>query len=259
MATWDDTFNASPAGSATPGEGDDRIRETRLEIDYRIDQEHNFHDTASTGQCYHKEGSAMAYYTADASPPTLRPDGVTALGADDTARLRISSDTGILQYWNGSAWADATVQDLVDLAVYTWHKVTDPGTGWFASKTSGWQANSFAGGLTVDFSSTVTEGTKAIKVVAVLTTVSTGGVDSTTAYWRKYGDTNIADNPYTTQEFSHILVATQNEKRGENDWVGVRQAVQAIVYLDDDYKAQFAIGENTYGALYISYPMAELR
>jgi hypothetical protein len=122
MASWNDTFNNSPSGAADPGEGDDRIRETRLEIDLRATQEHDWHDTASTGTAIHKAGSARIYYQAAA--PTLRPDGVTVLGASDTGRLWIDSDDENLHYWDGTQWldVDVSVADTADIGTAT---VTD--------------------------------------------------------------------------------------------------------------------------------------
>jgi hypothetical protein len=113
MATWNDAFNQQPAGSDDPAEGDDRIRELKVEIDGRLNQEHVFHDTTTTSQSVHRAGSARVYYQA--AEPTLRPDGVTALGASDSGRLWVDSDDVTLKkIYNGTAWValDLSVDDI---------------------------------------------------------------------------------------------------------------------------------------------------
>jgi len=91
MATWNTaTFEATPAAANSPSLFPTEMHNTRTEIRSRADQEHNFNSTPSEGNCYHKEGSAVAYYVAAA--PTLRPDGVTALGTADTGRIFVDSD-----------------------------------------------------------------------------------------------------------------------------------------------------------------------
>jgi len=118
-----------------------------------------------------------------------------------------------------------------------WHKIADPATGWLASKTTDWTADSFGGGLTVDFSAVVPVGTKAVRVVVYNTSAATGQV-----YTRKSGDTNISNTPEASSEFSHMAFGP---------YAGTR--VQVVVWLSSDYKAQFAV-TNISMDLYIAYP-----
>jgi hypothetical protein len=62
MATWNDAFNNAPADGDSPSQGDDKIRETRVEIWYRGRKEHGW-GGSSTADGWHKEGSGRAYYT----------------------------------------------------------------------------------------------------------------------------------------------------------------------------------------------------
>jgi hypothetical protein len=108
--TWDASFDANPADSQARALGATRIRETRLGVHERLVLDHYWAGTAHDGR--HKAGSAMAYYQA--SVPTVHPDGVTAL-ADDAyskGRLFIDSDTDILYYWRGAAFAHVVVAQL---------------------------------------------------------------------------------------------------------------------------------------------------
>lgn len=115
MAVWNDAFNLTPAGSDDPGEGDDRIREVKAEVDGRVNQEHVFHDTATTGASVHRAGSARMYYQA--AEPTLRPDGITALGASDTGRLWMDSDDDTIKgVWTGAAFVEPSI-NLTDAAI----------------------------------------------------------------------------------------------------------------------------------------------
>jgi hypothetical protein len=119
----------------------------------------------------------------------------------------------------------------------TWHPVLNPGTGWFASKTSGWTADSFSDGLSVDFSSVVPAGTKAVRVYAFLS--GTGGG----LYYRKNGDTNISNTPIASGENSHGLF-----------WLPANCGSLVAVWLSTSYVAQFAIYDVNID-LYISYPV----
>jgi len=101
--TWNTAFEAYPASSSSPGNGDDALRETRSETRQRMDQEHVWLDTASAGATIHREGSARSYYQPTA--PTLRPDGLTALDTNDDGRIWVDSDTNLMYVWTGAAWS----------------------------------------------------------------------------------------------------------------------------------------------------------
>lgn len=104
--TWNTAFEGTPAGSAAPAEGDDRIRELKSATRERIEKEHVM-DTGSglySEDGWHREGSAIAYY--ESSAPTNRPDGATALDTDDAGRLWVDSDDRSSWYWDGTAWEE---------------------------------------------------------------------------------------------------------------------------------------------------------
>lgn len=122
----------------------------------------------------------------------------------------------------------------------TWHKVADPSTGYFASKTAGWTADSFSGGLEVDFSAVVPAGTKAVRVTVVCNHLTALG----SVFYRKSGDTNISNTPLASEENSHRLLTSES-----NGW----SSAQAVIWLSSDYKAQFAVVHVDYD-LWIAYP-----
>ena len=131
--------------------------------------------------------------------------------------------------------------ELLEL-VYTWHKITDPGTGWLALKTSGWTADSFSGGLEVNFSGESWWNSRVKAVRVVVKPDAAAGV----AYWRPSGDTNVANTPNASSEYAFRLSEiggsdTDDEKPCE-------------IWLSADGKAQFAV-TNTGMDLYIAYPI----
>jgi len=115
MATYDGNFVISPADGDNPGQGDDKIRELKAEIEKRMRNEHSTYVNAAFGTTgtqpkdwLHRAGSARAYYLSNA--PTLRPDGVTSLGTNDKGRLWVSNGVGhAVKVWTGAAWSAATM------------------------------------------------------------------------------------------------------------------------------------------------------
>jgi hypothetical protein len=92
--TWDSSYEASPAGSDDPREGDNKIRELKTSISERAKREHYWtpgSDNSKHGM--HLTGSAVAFF--DATAPTTNPAGDT-LGADDAGRLWFDSDANML-------------------------------------------------------------------------------------------------------------------------------------------------------------------
>jgi hypothetical protein len=91
-----------PTDSEFFKDGAKEIRDLRTGVGIRSDKEHVALAGSSAGG-EHKEGSAKAYY--EATGPTNRPDGSTALTAADAGRLWVDSDDQLLYHYNGSAWA----------------------------------------------------------------------------------------------------------------------------------------------------------
>jgi len=118
-----------------------------------------------------------------------------------------------------------------------WFAIEDPPTGFIASKTSGWVADQFTpDGLTIDFSSVVPTGTRAVRVYLELAAAAS------VVWYRKYNDANISNTPWASSETSHRLV------------MGLSGAAsQVVLWLDIDCKTQLAV-YSTDQDLYISYP-----
>jgi hypothetical protein len=117
----------SPADSEpSHPDGAKEIRDLRKGIAIRMNKEHTTLATASAGGD-HKAGSARAYLAANlAAVPTTKPDGATALDANDTGRLMIRTDTGKIKYWNGTEWVTVTPTiALADLPAFTSSKAAN--------------------------------------------------------------------------------------------------------------------------------------
>lgn len=142
------------------------------------------------------------------SLPTLVVSSGTFLSTA-TTRLRVTSTATFLSggSFTGNFQVKSTGSIIGEspLVGYEWHKVADPGTGWFASKTSGWTANDFTTGyLEVDFSAVTPIGTRAVKMAIGLTTAGNY------VYWKATGDANISDTPNTApEERSHLTHLAQ--------------------------------------------------
>jgi hypothetical protein len=89
---------ADPQNAEFVKDGAKEMRDLRIGVADRIAKEHE-HPAASGAGGEHKAGSAVVY---SGSEPTTRPDGTTALDADDEGRLW--NDGGTLKYWNGTDW-----------------------------------------------------------------------------------------------------------------------------------------------------------
>lgn len=129
MATWNDAYNATPAGNTSPSLGDDHIRDVKEELDYRFNQEHVFHDTASTGETIHRQGSAVAYFQT--AEPTTRPDGATGFGTGDSGRLRVDpNNSNALTVYDhtSTTFEDVTVSSLITTGDYEINGLTLNGT-----------------------------------------------------------------------------------------------------------------------------------
>jgi len=161
----------------------------------------------------------------------------------DTPKIKLRSP------WNfelaGTGRTTETVKanaDAIAAIGPTWKKFTDPATGWLATKTTGWTADSFSGGLEVDFTAVVPAGTKAVLVV--IRSLTAAG----DTFHRKSGDTNISNTPNASGEHSHRAVI----------YVGSIYAADIIdVWLSTEYKAQFAVTDINQD-IYIAYPIEYL-
>jgi len=104
VITWDATFEADPAGGASPGYGDDRIRELKENTRYRVNKEHVWMSSSTASDGWHKQGTAVTYYSN--TTPTLLPDGSTSLSghARSRGRLWLRPSNWSLLIYSGSAF-----------------------------------------------------------------------------------------------------------------------------------------------------------
>lgn len=135
--TWD---VASPADAEFVKDGAKEIRDLRIGAGGRLAKEHvapatgasTYASSDSGGE--HKPGSAVAFYNGSA--PTTRPDATTALdNANDRGRLWM--DSGVLKYWNGSAWTACAAAASYSVAVLS--DVKSSGTSGGTFSAGSWQ------------------------------------------------------------------------------------------------------------------------
>ncbi len=159
----------------------------------------------------------------------------------ETSNTLFQESGGIISTANSShnISIDGSISDG-DGVIRTWHTVADPDTGWIATKTTGWSADSFSGGLEVDFSAVVPAGTKAVRVV--VHTIEGTNVPQT--FWRKSGDTNISNTPHASNERSHAIIYTN---------IAGTYQMPIVLWLSDDYKVQIAARYTTTDVS-VSYP-----
>lgn len=105
--TWDSNWKSAPADSDSAAAGDDEMREDRLAVEERINNEHTTYNDGTSGNYLldwnHRKGSAKGYFQNAA--PTNRPNGSTALSSDDAGRLWFDDDgDDTPHFYNGSAW-----------------------------------------------------------------------------------------------------------------------------------------------------------
>lgn len=122
----------------------------------------------------------------------------------------------------------------------TWHRIPNPTTDYFGTKTSGWTADSFSGGWNVDFSSLVPAGALAIEVLVVQ------GTGLTQVFYRPGSDANIANTPVASKEYSHKLMGSDITQ------------VQCHLRLSSSYTVDFAVND-TACDMSVSYPAAYLQ
>ena len=115
LGDWSATFEASPPGSQSAGEGDDRIREERVDIRVGASQETDWGDATIDADYADTRrlvpGAARAYYIDNVNQTTLPTTLINpaynaqahALAATDDGRLAICK--GSLFFWTGTAWA----------------------------------------------------------------------------------------------------------------------------------------------------------
>ena len=149
-----------------------------------------------------------------------------------------------------------TTNNVDGTRLYRWYSVADPITNWAFTKSSGWTADSFSGGLTCNFTGKVTPGTKAIKCTVMMIPKS-GGKYTTFLFWRKNGDPAISNTPYASKEFANMVGNAFNESAYQY-WENEVWIHRVEIWLDDNYTAQFAVTQ-PYVTLYVSNPVAEYR
>ena len=107
--TWNANYELTPLPQDSPTGIDDECRALKDSISVRMSNEHETFETDNSsgteGEDFvHKAGSAKVYYQATA--PTLRPDGVTALDSEDAGRKWVDSDDDKSYTWSGAEWVE---------------------------------------------------------------------------------------------------------------------------------------------------------
>ena len=176
---------------------------------------------------YNSTGTDIATVAAETSTESIILSGG---GSVETFGLMQENDFLIIRS-DGSNW-------LKQNPPY-WHKFVDPATGFTITKTSGWSADSFTGGLEATFSVSPI-GSLAVWIVAAQASTLNN------VWWRKSGDSNISNTPSTTLETSHQI------------FTGTYDFANVIVWMSTDLKTQFAVG-NTGVDLSIAAPMQYLQ
>jgi len=144
--TWDAAFEAIPANSETVSLGDDAIRNFKLEVRERTEEEHCW-ATPGTGcpvtdNGFHRTGSA-ACFSQNAAPTTLANPAATALAANHVGRcwvdadgadnIAANADDNRLMVWNGVTWQSPrleTVGGVVLTALATGDLIRYNGADW---------------------------------------------------------------------------------------------------------------------------------
>lgn len=113
LSTWNSAYELVPAQADAPSTLGTTGRATRVDIRERMENEHSSYTTKGgtsggsvAADFLHKAGSGRVYYQASA--PTLRPDGVTALSAADAGREWVETTYLSRRTWSGSAWVATT-------------------------------------------------------------------------------------------------------------------------------------------------------
>lgn len=111
---WNTPYEDSPAGGSSPSLGDDQFRELKQAVRERFEKEHKMNLAGGTvaGDGWHKPGTAVVYYQA--SEPTTRPDGATALTSEDNGRLWIRSSDYRISFYAHPTWVRATTNNGLD-------------------------------------------------------------------------------------------------------------------------------------------------
>jgi hypothetical protein len=107
--SWTTGFEATPSGSDSVSQGDDRIRELKENTRNRLNMEH-WWDVSTNNQGHHREGSANTWYRAPCPTAdlTANPDGsASTYGTPDVGKLCINSTDQSMVVWNGSAFVAA--------------------------------------------------------------------------------------------------------------------------------------------------------
>ena len=117
--TWGAAFEAVPAGSSSPSQGDDAIRNLKGGIEERMKNEHTTYTGDGTSgvaasDWLHKAGSAVAWYQS--SEPTTYPNG-NSLDSSAAGRLWVDSNSTTLYVYNGSSFDAIISQGLLSISI----------------------------------------------------------------------------------------------------------------------------------------------
>ena len=152
LITWNTSFEANPESSDSPSYGDDEIRNLKTAMRERFEKGHTMNTAVGTvgPDGWHKSGSAKLYYQA--AQPTTRPDGTTALTADDNGRRWVRSTDNREYVYVHPSWTAVTTLNGANNTLSG--NNTFSGTNTFSSTTTFTGAAHFSnnidiGGITI--------------------------------------------------------------------------------------------------------------
>lgn len=131
-----------------------------------------------------------------------------------------------------------------------WHHVPNPSLNWIASKAAGWTADSFSGGLSIDFAALDPNYQPGARKARLFVYISSGSVAS--PYARANGDANISNTPNATKEYANQLFSDPPA-----NGAAINYGHQVVIPLSVAGVAQIAVTDVN-NDLFVSYPMEYL-
>jgi len=148
LITWNNSFEANPQDNDSPKYGDDEIRNLKEAIRERFEKAHTMNTAVGTvgPDGWHKSGSAKLYYQT--SEPDTRPDGTTALTADDNGRRWVRSSDKREYVYVHPDWVAVTTLNGANNTFSGNNTFT--GTNTFSGSNTFSSSNTFSGSTVFD-------------------------------------------------------------------------------------------------------------
>jgi hypothetical protein len=218
---------------------DNDIRTNNTALETAIGNEHEFvTGGVQTGEP--NEGHAKAYY--ESAAPTTRPDGSTALDANDAGRLWYDSDVNQISVWSGNEWERFSETRTYDVNDYgaTGDGTTDDSTAFQNAINA---ANTAGGGLV-----TVPPGTYII---------TTALIPKSYVTVRGHGDSSILKASAANNDGIFVDTPTARVEKFALEWLTFRSVDKDVSVLENKatayYYAYFAM---RYCEIYAEFDVA---